>query len=267
MIRVEFVKQFSRVKTRFILGLMVAFPVLLSLVFRLGQPQHQQGVSGTFIELSSLSGLNMAITVMAHVGPLILPVVAAVVAGGAVAEEAAWRTLGYLLMRPVGRDRLLGAKLIVVVAVIAAAVVLAALASVVAGLMAFGWGPVTVLSGGTISAFAGLSGIVAATLYIAWSVASLVCVAFLVSALSSSPLNAAAAGFGFYVVSQVLDSFSAMGDLRGLLPTHYWSAWQELIAASASWHGVLKGAVLQLPYAFVFLALAWWAFRRRDIFT
>ena len=50
---------------------------------------------------------------LALVLPVFLPVAVAVVAGDAIAGEAASGTLRYLLARPVGRTRLLGAKLVV----------------------------------------------------------------------------------------------------------------------------------------------------------
>jgi len=262
MIRVEFEKQVSRLRTYVILGSMVAVAALMTLVFRVGSPSGGEGL----VALGAHSGLNMALVVLAHT-VLILPVVVALLAGSAISEEAGWGTLSYLLLRPVSRRSLLASKLAVVVTLVLAATLVLSLAAVVAGIVAFGWHPLDTTDGTTISAGAALGRIALATPYIAWGMAGIMSVTFFLSVVTDAPLNAFAGGFGLVVVSQILDSFSAMGAVRNVLPTHYWRAWEGLFASPVSMDGMVRGFALQLPYVIVFLALAWWCFRRKDILT
>src|SRR5262249_50067584 len=92
-----------------------------------------------------------------------------------------------------------------------------------------------------------------------------VSVAFFLSVVAEAPLPAVAAAFALVIVSQVLDSLTALGAVRNLLPTHYWGAWEDLFAGSVTVDDMVAGVLLQLLYAIVFLALAWWWFGRKDI--
>lgn len=268
MIAVEFAKQFERLRTYVLLGLVVALPVFLTIVFKArGAPSHGGGPGQEFLGLATDSGVNMALVSLGHVGPLVLPVVGAIFAGSAVAEEANWRTLGYLLVRPVGRSKLLAAKLAVVVTLVAIATLLAALVAVVAGVLAFGWDPVTTKSGVTISAQTGLARVAIAAPYIAWSLAGVLAIAFFVSTLSDAPLNAVAVAVGLVIVSQLVDSVSAIGAVRDVLPTHYWSAWEDLFAEPVSWRDMAIGFIAQLPYVVGSLVTTWWLFNKKDILT
>ena len=57
-------------------------------------------------------GTLFPLAALAIVLPLFLPIAVAVAAGDAIAGEAQQGTLRYLLVRPVGRTRLLVAKLV-----------------------------------------------------------------------------------------------------------------------------------------------------------
>jgi ABC-2 type transport system permease protein len=267
MIRVELEKHAFRLRTYLLLAVLAFFPALLTLIFSLGGAPSHAGAERDFILLAPESGLNMALATLGHAGDLVLPLVGVILVGSAVAEEASWGTLGYLLVRPVTRERLLLSKLLVVASLILAAAVTITLLAVADGLIAFGWQPIETPSGATIAADTALARIALATPYIAWSLAGVMSLGFLVSTLSNSPLYAAATAFGMATVSQILDSLSAMGDVRAFLPTHYWRAWEDLFASPASWDDMLAGSLVQLPYVIVFIALAFWSFRRKDVLT
>ena len=53
--------------------------------------------------------------------------------------------------------------------------------------------------------------------------------------------------------------------LRSFLPTHYAYAWSDLLAEEVDWTGMANGACSALVYAAVFVLLAHWSFRRKDI--
>lgn len=263
MIRVEFAKQVPRLQTCAIVAVLAGIPVLLPVIFSVGSGGGEHG--GGFVGLARESGLNMAILTLDHMAPTVFLGVGAILAGSVVAEEASWGTLGYLLVRPVSRGRLLASKLAVAGALTLAGVTLAVAIAALAGLVAFGWQTVETPSNGTLSPGGALAGLVVATPYMAWNLAGIMSIACYVSTRSNSPLYAAATAFGVAVIAQILDSFSAVGDARVVLPTHYWTAWQDLIASSPEWGDMARGVLLQAVYVILFLALAFWSFRRRDI--
>lgn len=265
MIQVEFAKQVARLRTYVIVVVMIGIPIALPLIFKLGAGAGGHG--GSFVSLARESGLNMAILTLDHMAPTVFLGVGVILAGSVVAEEASWGTLGYLLVRPVSRVRLLISKLAVVGVLTLIGIALATTVAALAGLVAYGWQAVETPSNGTIEPGDALVGLTIATPYLAWNLAGIMSIAFYVSTRSNSPLYAAATAFGVAVIAQILDSFSAMGDLRVILPTHYWTAWQDLFASSPEWADMSKGALLQAVYVILFLALAFWSFRRRDILT
>jgi ABC-2 type transport system permease protein len=266
MTRVEFAKQLLRPRTYLLLGILYAFPALLTLLFRFGNPGEHAGTE-SFIALAPNSGPNMAVAILEHVSDLILPFLGVVLAGSIVAEEASWGSLAYLLTRPVTRERLLGTKLLVAAVLILVAAALVTLLAVVDGLIAFGWRTLETPSGSTLPAGTALARVAIAAPYMAWSLAAIMSAGFLVSSLSNSPLYGAAAGFGLAAVSQILNSLSVVGDVRSILPTHYWKAWEGLFANPANWDDLLMGLAIQLPYVIILLVLAFLLFHRRDILT
>ena len=82
--------------------------------------------------------------------PLFLPIAVAVVAGDSVAGEAQAGTLRYLLARPVGRTRLLVAKLVAVLTFVLVTVVIVAVVGYVVGTTLFHAQPLgsTTIGGG-----------------------------------------------------------------------------------------------------------------------
>ena len=70
------------------------------------------GQGPAFLSAVLANGTLFPVAALAIVLPLFLPVAVAVVAGDAIAGEAQAGTLRYLLVRPVGRTRLLVAKLV-----------------------------------------------------------------------------------------------------------------------------------------------------------
>ena len=270
MIRVEFRKQLWRVRTYLALGLMVAIPLIMTLAFKLGGGPSGQRAQESLFSFATRSGLNMPLSSLLAVSGFLLPVVVSLFAGAAIAEEASWGTLRYLLLRPVSRRRLLATKLAVVAAFAILATLLVALTGLVSGLIAFGWHPVVApslnsLSLTTISEGDALSRLMVATFYVAWSMAGVVAFAFMLSTVTDAALGAVSGGIGLTIISEILDAIPPLKTLRNFLPTHYWQAWSGLFQHPVANGEMIRGALLQVPYAVAFLIVAWWWFHRKDI--
>jgi ABC-2 type transport system permease protein len=89
------------------------------------------------------NGSLFSVAALAIVLPLFLPIAVAVIAGDSVAGEAQGGTLRYLLIRPVGRTRLLVAKLAAVFAFVAVSVVIVAVSGFVTGRLLLGNQPLS----------------------------------------------------------------------------------------------------------------------------
>ena len=84
------------------------------------------GTGPAFLSAVLSNGSLFPVAALAIVLPLFLPVAVAVIAGDSIAGEAQAGTLRYLLIRPVGRTRLLVAKLVAVFVFVVLAVLVVA---------------------------------------------------------------------------------------------------------------------------------------------
>jgi len=276
MIVVELRKQVWRLRTYLALGLMIAIPVITTVAFKLsGGPKERNGQI-TLFDLGAHSGLNMPVDSLLVMSGFLLPVVISLFAGSAIAEEASWGSLRYLLVRPVSRSRLLAGKLTVVAILGLAATLLIAVTGLVGGVIAFGWHPIVIPSFSSASAtiptsLATLSQgdafarLVASTFYVAWCMTGILAFAFMLSTVTDAALGAVSGGVGLTVVSEILDAIPPLRTSRNFLITHYWQAWTDLFRHPTVTGEMVRGALLQIPYVIVFLLIAWWWFHRKDV--
>jgi ABC-2 type transport system permease protein len=238
-------------------------------------------VVGVFVETSGLAprpgegpallsevlgnGLLFPAAALAIVLPLFLPIAVSVVGGDAIAGEAANGTLRYLLTRPVGRTRLLVAKLVAISVFIALAVVVVALVALAAGVVLFGIEPLSTLSATELSPYETSLRTAGAVAYIGWSMLGLGAIALFASTRTDSPLAASLATLAAFVASQVLDLITATRSIQPYLPTHYWLSFVDLFRDPVLWRDLHRGVLLQLVYMGVFLGCAWAGFATRDI--
>ena len=218
-------------------------------------------------------GALFPLVALAIVLPLFLPIAVAVVAGDAVAGEAQAGTLRYLLARPVGRTRLLVAKLVAVTAFVLVSVVVVALVGYVVG--------ATLIEANTVPQGAALpsvsvSGtrfdeaeltrrILLAVGYVTVSMLGVAAFALFFSTLTDSPLGATMGALAVLVASSLLFTLDAASPIAPYLPTRYWLAFVDLFRDPILWRDVVRGLALQGVYVGVLLAAAWANFTTKDI--
>jgi ABC-2 type transport system permease protein len=275
MIRVELAKLFRRPRTYVIAGLLCALPLTVAIFLATTRIPPPPGQGGAFLSAVLSNGALYPAAAMALVLPVFLPVSVAVLAGDAVAGEASAGTLRYLLVRPVGRSRLLVAKLISLVVFVLFAILAVLVTSYLTGILLFGASTssagvalppdVTSLSGVTISP-AGLAlrlfGTVA---YIVVSMLGVAAIALFLSTVTDSALGAAMGALAVLVTSQVLVTLDAAAAIRPYLPTRYWLAWIDFFRDPVLWRDIERGAGIQLVYLLVLLGAAWANFLTKDV--
>ncbi|HEX2850279.1 MAG TPA: ABC transporter permease subunit [Acidimicrobiales bacterium] len=288
LVRTEMTKAVRRSRTIVTALALVALPVLIAVAIhsRGDRPRREGGGEGLF-RLARQSGLVVPALVLAVMSGFLLIVVAGMLAGDAVAGDAASGNLRYVLIRPVSRVRLLLAKAFVSGVLIWLSVALVVAAGLATGTVLFGWHPIHVATvigsapGGAASlAPTGVAGafsvidISAQTLlvrllegaaYVAIGYSALLGLGTFFSTLTDSPAGAIGATIGAYIVSEVLDAIPELGRLRYGLPTHYADAWQTMLTQNTVSHDMFAGVGVQVAYLVVFGALAAWWFARKDI--
>ncbi|MDA3628719.1 ABC transporter permease [Saccharopolyspora sp. WRP15-2] len=261
-VRVEFARQLRRRRTRLTLGFLVVLPVLLLLSFEIGDAV---GRGRTFADMATESGLNFtAFTLFASTG-FLLVVVVALFFGDTVASEASWSSLKYLLAAPVPRVRLLRQKAIVAGLLSIFGLVLLTAISLGVGVLWYGAGNMVTTTGESVPFGSGLASLAAATAYLAVHLTWIAGLALWLSVSTDAPLGAVGGAVVVSILSEILDQINALGSLRTYLPTHYSTAYADLLGADVDWTEVTRGAFSALTYATLFTALAIWRFQRKDI--
>ncbi|HEY7135617.1 MAG TPA: ABC transporter permease [Acidimicrobiia bacterium] len=278
LLRTEIVKQSRRTRTYVALGLMAAIPIIITFALWANPPDNFGGGNGPgdgfFYFAAHGTGLLLPAAILLVMSRFLLIGVAALFAGDAIASEASWGNLRALLMRPIKRGRLLGTKILIAVALTCLATFIIVVTGLIAGGIAFGWhaldvGPLAFVRGAPPYQSVGvlLGHLALGSLYVTWSLAAVVAFGFMISTMSDSPAGAAAAAFGLYVTSAILDNIDAIGSIRNVFPTHYSDAWTDLFLHDHLSADMLRGTLLQIPYIIVFCGIAAWYFRRKDIMS
>jgi ABC-2 type transport system permease protein len=268
-LRVEFVRQLRRRRTLVAYLLVVALPVMVSLAVKFGSspgPGRRLGSgSADLVGLATAGAANFTVTMFFFASGFLLLVIVALFCGDTVASEASWSSLRYLLAAPIPRRRLLKQKLVVGLSLSLGAIAVLPIASYAIGLVAFGNGPLQSPLGTTFTAGEAVSRIAAIGLYIFVSLLFAAGVAFLMSVLTDAPLGAVGAAVVLVIISNILNAIEALGTLREWLPTHFSSAWLDLLAPTVAWTDMARGAAYSIVACALCVAFAVYRFDRKDV--
>ena len=267
MIVVELRKMFRRPRTWATIGVLNALPILVAVLLLLTDLAPRAGEGPPFLSAVLRNGALYPLAALAIVLPLFLPIAVAVVAGDSIAGEAQAGTLRYLLARPVGRTRLLVAKLLAVLAFVVVTVVVVAGVGYVIGKTLFDAQPIggTSVSGTSLTS-ADLTGrTVLAVGYVAVSMLGVAAFALFFSTLTDSPLGATMGALAVLVASSLLFTLDAASPIAPYLPTRYWLAFVDLFRDPIQWRDITRGLALQGIYVGVLLAAAWANFTTKDV--
>ena len=261
--RSELSLTFRRRRNQALLVLVGAVPVLVGIALRLagkpgnGGPEliNQVAGNGVFLSVASLFFLL----------PLILPLAVAVVSGDSIAGEASAGTLRYLLAVPAGRTRLLFVKYTTSVTFCVAAVATIAATALATGAILFPVGPVTLLSGTTISLAAGLGRLGLVGLYVVAVIATVAAIGLAISTVTDSPIAAITATAVLPVISQVVDAVPQLGSVHPYLFTHWGMSYDGLLRDPMATGDVTRGLLTFLAYTLIFGSVAWARFTTKDV--
>jgi ABC-2 type transport system permease protein len=269
VIRVELVKMLRRPRTWVTIALLNALPTLVAVLLAVTDVGPQPGEGPAFLSAVLTDGTLFPLAALAIVLPLLMPVAVALFAGEAVAGEAQAGTLRYLLVRPVGRTRLLVAKLVSTLAFVLLATVAVAVVAYGVGLLLLGGGStgsaVTGISGTSLSSTDLVVRTAASVGYVALSMLGVAALALLLSTVSDSPLAAALGALAFLIASTLLLTLDAARALQPYLPTRYWLAFVDLFRDPVQWQDLERGVLLQAVYVVVFLGMGWANFSTKDV--
>jgi ABC-2 type transport system permease protein len=262
---------FFRRRNQLLLAVVVLFPLLIGIGLKLAAPHGGGGGGGpasggaAFFNQLAGNGVFLTFIALSLLLILVLPVVMAVISGDSVAGEAGYGTLRYLLTVPAGRTRLLAVKYLAIVVWAVVATFIVSVVALLVGVILFPVGPVTLLSGTTVSLGTGLVRVLFVTLYVCAAMAALGAIGMAVSTFTEHAIGAIAAVMILVVASEVVDQIPQFATVAPYLPTHWWNSFDALLRTPVDtttlWHGLLSFAI----YAAVFCAIAWARFTSADV--
>ncbi|HEY1703203.1 MAG TPA: ABC transporter permease [Trebonia sp.] len=279
MIVVELFKMVRRVRTWVSVALICGLPLLVAVFIAVTHLAPAPGDDTAFLSAVLSDGQLYPAAALAIVVPVFLPVSVAVVAGDSIAGEASAGTLRYLLARPVGRTRLLVAKLISVASFTLLAVVTVTVTAYATGVLILGpsrasavgtgstgaGGPITSLSGAPLTFLELVERVLGSMAFITVSMLGVAAIAIFLSTVTDSALGAALGTLAALLASEALVALNAASAVQPYLPTRYWLAWIDFFRQPIFWPDIERGFAIQAVYVVVFLGAAWANFATRDI--
>jgi ABC-2 type transport system permease protein len=266
---------FRRRRNQLLLLVVFGFPLLIGIGLKVASPQDNGGGGGggpangpnigAFLNELAFNGVFLTFTALTALLILVLPLVVAVVAGDSVAGEAGYGTLRYLLTRPAGRTRTLSVKYLAILTYALAATFIIAITSLLLGVILFPVGPVTLLSGSTVSLADGLVRVLWVSLYITAAMAAIGAIGMAISTLTEHAIGAIAAVMVLVVTSEVADQVPQFASIAPYLPTHWWYSYDSLLRSPIDTTTLLHGLASFAVYTVIFCAIAWAKFTTSDV--
>lgn len=263
VLRWELRKLVSQKRTYLGLGIGVIFPLIFVIAESLrSHPNHGDNL---FMREITQSGLATPVVVLLFMSAVMMPLIAALVAGDIVANEDGNGTLKTILTRSVDRGQVIAAKTLAAFLYAMLATFVIALVATVAGIASWGFNSITTYSGTVVSAPKGL--LLVAGAYAVYLI-PLLTVASIGVLLSAATRNSAAAVVGTLAFTLLLALVTLIPGLESLEPyllTNQYQAWQGLLATPTDWSPVLHSLWVSALYAVPCLIAAYLVFLRRDV--
>jgi ABC-2 type transport system permease protein len=259
---------FRRRRNLALLAVAAAFPLLLGIVLKVSTPNGggaNDTTTGAFFSQLAGNGIFLSFIALSTMLTLVMPMLMSVIAGDSVAGEASHGTLRYLLAVPAGRTRLLAVKYAAIVVFGLCMTFVVAGVALAVGAALFPIGPVTLLSGDTVSLADGLLRLFLITLYVAAAMAQLGAIGLFISTLTEHPIGAVAAALVLVVASEVAASVPQLATVAPYLPTYWWVAFDALLRAPLDTSTLVKGLLSFAVYTVLAALSAWARFTSSDV--
>lgn len=246
------------------LAVLAAVPIIMAVSVKLSSPGPSDG-GPDFLSSITSNGLFVPLAALGIEMGMFLPLAMSMLCGDAIAGEANIGTLRYLLTVPVHRARLLAVKYLSLCIGAFWGICVVAVPGAVVGIVLFGSGPLTTLSGTQVSFGEALWRVLLVMLYLTAALAGLAAVGLFISTLTEQPIAAAIALMIFTIGSFVLDQIPQLDWLHPWLIVDHFMAFGDLLRDPMAFDAVGRGLLLFAGYAVVFWLAAWARFAGKDI--
>ena len=194
-----------------------------------------------------------------------LPLITALVAGDIVASESQNGTLKTILTRSLDRGQIFAGKALATLTYMAAAVVAMAAVGLAAGWIAWGFHPLTSLSGTTVPVGHSLVLLGASLGIYAIALAGVAAFGLMLSTVTRNSAASVVGTLMFALLMQLLGVLPGTESIRPYLLGTQFDAWHGFLRTPADWTPVVRALWVCALYIGTPLVAAYMVFLRRDV--
>ena len=211
------------------------------------------------------TGLAVPFVVLFFMSIWGLPLVTALVAGDIVASESHNGTLKTILTRSRDRGEVFAGKTCATATYTLLVLFAMVVVGVTAGVIEFGWHPLTSLSGTTVAPGTGLGLLALSTLVYAWPLLAIAAFGLMLSTVTRNSAASVVGTLMFALLMQLLGALPGTESIRPYLLGEQFSAWHGLLRRPTDWAPIERAAWVCAAYAAVSLGVGYLVFLRRDV--
>jgi ABC-2 type transport system permease protein len=211
------------------------------------------------------TGLAVPFVVLFFMSIWGFPLITALVAGDIVAAESQHGTLKTILTRSRDRGEVFTGKVLAAITYTLTIILAMGLVGLVAGSIAWGFHPLTSLSGTKVSAGHGV-GLLAASLAIyAFPLVGIAAFGLMLSTITRNSAAAVVGTLMWALLMQLLGVLPGTESFRAYLLGTQFDAWHGFLRTPADWSPVIRAVWVCALYIALPLAVAYTVFLRRDV--
>jgi ABC-2 type transport system permease protein len=260
--RWELAKLLAQKRTYLGLGAAVTVPIVFVVVLLLQTGGPNDVPLGRYIRETGLAVPFVVLFFMSIWG---LPLITALVAGDIVASESQNGTLKTILTRSRDRGEVFAGKALATATYTFVVVLALGLVGLVAGSIAWGFHPLTSLSGTKVAPGHGLGLLALSVLIYALALAGIAAFAFFLSTVTRNSAASVVGALMFALLMQLLGVLPGTESIRPYLLATQFDAWHGFLRVPADWTPVVRALWVCTLYVAAPLVAAYLVFLRRDV--
>ena len=260
--RWEIAKLLAQKRTYLGLGAAVAVPIIFVVVLLIQGGGPSDVPLGRYIRDT---GLAIPFVVLFFMSIWGLPLITALVAGDIVASETHNGTLKTILTRSRGRGEVFAAKTLATATYTLTLVLAIGLAALAAGTLAWGFHPLTSLSGTKVSPGHGLAPLLGSLAIYVLPLAAIAAFGILLSTVTRNSAASVVGALMWALFMQLLGVLPGTGAIQPYLLGTQFEAWHGFLRTPADWLPVTRALWVCALYIGTPLIAAYLVFLRRDV--
>ena len=260
--RWEIAKLLAQKRTYLGLGAAAAVPVVFVVVLLIQSGGPNDVPLGRYIRETGLAVPFVVLFFMSIWG---LPLITSLVAGDIVASESHNGTLKTILTRSRERGEVFAGKVLATATYTLALVFFMGLVGLVAGSIAWGFHPLTSLSGTSVSPGHGFALLVASLALYALPLAGVAAFGLMLSTITRNSAASVVGALMWALLMQLLGVLPGTESIRPYLLGTQFDAWHGFLRVPADWVPVIRALWVCALYIGIPLIAAYLVFLRRDV--